>query len=226
MTTLESIIYFGNRSYTIATLLNNMKDAFSKDEAMRWGFCIKTAFIEFGHNPEIDKAMKNILDSLGIPPIVARNEESKDGDLNMPPLLINYIFKNEFNQEQLKKLWCWIKEYSIDEISYPYHYLSLLLFLENHHSKFLQKPCLLNTEMKTQMEAWFPKVKTKCSADAIGTYHNGYFNGVTFKYASWLNSTGEPPLGYVYKKDQTLAGFIALNKLCNTLELNLSELKI
>ncbi len=203
-----------------------MRCAFSKDEALRWGFCIQRAFLEFGFNPEIDEIMNNILESMDVPPIVARNEESPDGELGMPPVLINYIFKNEFNQEQLKSLWHWIKEYSIDEISYPYHYLSLLLFMENHHSSFLQKQHLTNSDMQNQMEAWFPKEKIKCSADAIGTYRNGYFNGDTFRYALWLNSDGKPPIDYVYKKDQTLAGYTALCKLCNNLELNYSEFKI
>lgn len=202
-----------------------MRCAFSKEEALRWGFCIQKAFLEFGFNPEIDIIMNNILESMNVPPIVARNEESSDGELGMPPVLINYIFKNEYNQEQLKKLWRWIKEYSIDEICQPYQYLSLLLFLENHHSLFLQKPHLSNTEMQGQMETWFPKANIKCSADAIGTYRNGYFNDDSFKYAMWLNSEGKPPMGYECKRDQSLTGFEALNKLCNNLEINISELK-
>lgn len=216
----------GSDSYTVATLLNNMKNAFSKDEAMRWGFCIKTAFLEFGYNPDIDKAMINILDSMGVPPIVAEKEEVSDGDSSMPKILINYIFKQEFNKEQQKCIWRWFKDYFIDEISFPYHYLSLLIFLENHQSTFLDKSHISNADMQTQMEAWFPKAMIKCSADAIGTYRNGYFTGDTFKYASWVNSTGEPPIGYECKKDQSLVGFKALNKLCNNLEINLSELKI
>ena len=226
MTTLESKVYMGSDSYTVANLLNNMRNAFSKDEAMRWGFCIKTAFIEFGYNPEIDKAIKIILDSMGVPPIVAKKEKRSDGDFNMPQVLINYIFKKEFNQEQLKCIWRWIKEYSIDKISYPYHYLSLLLFLENHHFSFLEKSHLSNNDMQTQMEAWFPYEKIKCSADAIGTYRNGYFNDNSFKYVSWLNSNGEPSIGYECKKDQSITGFTALNNLCNNLEINFSELKI
>lgn len=226
MTTRESKVYIGTDPYTVANLLNNMKNAFSKDEAMRWGFCIQRAFLKFGYNPDIDKAMNMILDSMAVPPIMARNEESIDGDFGMPQILINYIFKNEFNQEQLKSLWRWIKEYSINEICQPYQYLSLLLFLENHHSSFLQKPHLTNIDIKDQMEAWFPITNIKCSSDAIGTYRNGYFNGDSFKYSLWLNSNGNPPIDYEYKRDQSLTGFEALNRLCNILEINLSELKI
>ena len=216
----------GPGSFTIATLLNNMKIAFSKDEAMRWGFCVTRAFIEFGYNPEIDKAMKDILDSMGVPPIEVRKEEVANGDFGMPQVLVNFIFKNKFNQEQLRSLWRWLKDYCIDEIRQPYQYLSLLIFLENHHSTFLENPDLSNAVMKDQMTAWFPMENIKCSADAIGTYRNGYFKGNTFKYASWLISDGKPPIGYEYKRDQAAAGFIALNKICNNLELNLSELKI
>ena len=216
----------GSDSYTVAILLNNMKNAFSKDEAMRWGFCIQKAFLEFGYNSEIEKAMKNILDSMGVPPIEAKKEKSANDDYGMPEILINYIFKQKLNQEQLKCIWHWIKEFSIDEISHPYHYLSLLIFLENHQSTFLENSHISNADMQTQMGAWFPNAMIKCSADAIGTYRNGYFTGDTFKYASWVNSTGEPPIGYECKKDQSLVGFKALNKLCNNLEINLSELKI
>ena len=225
MTTLESKVYMGSDSYTVANLLNNMRNAFSKDEAMRWGFCIQKAFLEFGYNPEIDKAMKNILNSMGVPPIEAKKEKKADGDFGMPKTLINYIFKQNIDQEQLKNLWRWIKKYSIDKISYPYHYLSLLLFLENHHSSFLQKSHLSNSDMQNQMEAWFPEAKIKCSADAIGTYRNGYFNSEKYTYSSWLYSYGKLPIDYEYKKDQFSAGFEALNKLCHNLELYLSELK-
>lgn len=225
MTQLESKISIGTDTYTVAILLNNMKNAFSKDEAMRWGFCVKTAFLEFGYNPEIDKAMKNILDSLGVPPIVAEKEKKFDGYFGMPPVLVNFIFKNEFNQEQLMNIWRWIKEEFIDKLSHPYQYLSLLLFLENHHSSYLQMPHLSNSDMQNQMEAWFPKAMVKCSADAIGTYRNGYFND-DYRYVLWLNSDGNPPIEYEYKKDQSLTGFRALCKLCNNLELNRSELKI
>ena len=203
-----------------------MKGAFSKDEALRWAFCIKTAFLTFGFNPEIDRGLNDILSSKKIPPIVAVPEERSDGDLEMPSVLINLIFKTTFNREQLKKLWCWIKEYSIDKICYPYQYLSLLLFLENNHSLLLEKRQISNTEMENQMLAWFPTSKLKCSADSLGTYRNGYFKKDNFRYVSWLNSNGEPPLDYEYKKDQSITGFTELNKLCNNLELNLSELKL
>jgi hypothetical protein len=226
VTSLESKVLLGTETYTVAHLLKNMRNAFSKDEAMRWGFCIQRAFLEFGFNPDIGKTMDQILKSKDVPPVLAIIEEKNNNDVGMPPTLINIIFRTEFDQEQLKNLWRWIKEHSIDEISYPYQYFSLLLFLENHHSTFLEKSHLSNSDMQAQMANWFPEVKIKCSADAIGTYRNGYFTGDAFKYTSWLNSTGEPPIRYEYKKDQGISGFIALNKLCNNLELYLSELKI
>jgi hypothetical protein len=203
-----------------------MKGAFSKDEALRWAFCVKTAFLAFDYNPEIDSEMNDILSSKEVPFIVAVHEERSDKDLGMPSVLVNLIFKTTFNQEQLKMLWCWIKEYSIDKISYPYQYLSLLLFLENHHSLLLGNRQISNTDMENQMKAWYPTSKVKCSADSLGTYRNGFFKKDNFRYASWLRSNGEPPLDYEYKRDQALSGFKALNKCCNDLELNLSELKI
>ena len=226
MTTLESKTYIGNESYRVATLLRNMRVAFDKDEALRWGFCIQKAFLEYGYNPEIDETMNEILNSKDIPPIVAKAEERPDEDSHMPQVLINSIFKIEFNREQLKKLWCWIQEYLIERISHPYQYLSLLIFLEYHHSLLLQEPHLSNKDMQDQMKAWYSMSKVKCSADSLGTYRSGYFDKDIFSYVSWLNSNGEPPKGYKYKKDQSLLGFQTLNRLCNDLELNLSELKI
>ena len=44
--------------------------------------------------------------------------------------------------------------------------------------------------------------KIKCSANAIGTYRNGYFKGNDFKYHKWLISSGEPPKDTV-QKDQS-----------------------
>lgn len=225
MTTLQSKTSVGNQTYTIIDCLNNMKGAFSKDEALRWGFCIQKSFIQNGYNKDIEKAMNDILAFHGVPPIMALPDERPDGDSGMPPTLINYIFKTEFNQEKLKLLWRWVKEYSIDNICYPYQYLSLLLFLENHNSVFLIKPHLSNADMQNQMESWFPMTEVKCSADALGTYRNGFFNSDSFRYASWLYSNGEPSFDYEYKKDQSIVGFQALNKLCNELEFNLSELK-
>lgn len=216
----------GDESYSVAECLKNMRGSFSKDEALRWGFCVKTAFVCIGYNPEIDDAMNKILSSKDVPHIDAMADERPDGDSGIPPTLINYIFKTEFNQEKLKFLWHWVKEYSIEKICYPYQYLSLLLFLESHHSLFLEQPHISNAEMQNQMVAWFPTTKVRCSADALGTYRNGFFNSYSFRYASWLNSNGEPPMGYNYKKDQSISGFQALNRLCNNLELNLSELKI
>ena len=64
VTTIESKIDIGTDSYTVANLLKNMRCAFSKDEALRWGFCIQRAFLEFGFNPEIDEIMNNILESM------------------------------------------------------------------------------------------------------------------------------------------------------------------
>ena len=203
-----------------------MRGAFSKDEALRWGFCIQTAFLEFGFNPDIHKTMSDILISQGVPPIMAVSEERPVGDIDVPPVLINYIFKTQFSHEQLKTLWRWIKEYSIDSIIFPYQFLSLLLFLENNHSFFLQEPHISNADMQTQMDSWFPMSKVKCSADALGTYRNGFFKSHNFIYESWLNSNGEPPIGYEYKKDQSISGFQTLAKLCNDLELNLKDLKI
>ena len=226
MTTLQSKISIGTQTYTIIECLKNIKGAFSKDEALRWAFCIKTAFLTFGYNPEIDSDLNDILSFKEVPPIAAVSEERSDGDLGMPSVLINLIFKTTFNQVQLKKLWCWIKEQFIDNIRYPYHYLSLLLFLENHHSNLLEKSYLSNSDMQTQMEAWFPEAKIKCSADAIGTYRNGYFNSEKYTYSSWLYSYGKLPIDYEYKKDQFSAGFEALNKLCHNLEIYLSELKL
>ena len=216
----------GNESYSVAECLKNMRGSFSKDEALRWGFCVKTAFVNNGYNSEIDQTMNKILESKDVPIIVALEDERPDGDSGMPPTLINYIFKTEFNREKLKLFWRWVKEYSIDNICYPYQYLSLLLFLENHNSVFLIKPHLSNADMQNQMESWFPMTEVKCSADALGTYRNGFFNSDSFRYASWLYSNGEPSFDYEYKKDQSIVGFQALNKLCNELELNLSELKI
>ena len=226
MTTFQSKTYIGNQDYTIIDCLNNMRGAFSKDEALRWGFCIQTAFLKFGFNPDIHEAMNKILTSKGVPHIIAMADERSDEDSDMPSTLINYIFKTDFNQEKLKLLWRWVKEYSIENICYPYQYLSLLLFLENHHSMFLIQQHISNTDMKTQMDSWFPITKVKCSADALGTYRNGFFNSHSFRYASWLNSKGVPPSDYELKKDQSLLGFQSLNKLCNDMELNLSELKI
>ena len=203
-----------------------MRAAFGEFEAMRWGFPIQRAFLDYGFNPEIDKTMKSILNSKGVPPIVPEFEERPDGDLGMPPVLINNIFKTEFNQERLKALWRWIKAYLIDNISSPYQYLSLLLFLEYHHSIFLHKPHLFNTDMQDQMRAWFPEAKVRCSADAIGTYRSGFFNSGRYGYISWLNTNGEPPADYELKIDQSLLGFQTLVKLCNNMELNLSELKL
>ncbi len=226
MTTLESKIKWGDESYSVADLLRNMRAAFGEYEAMRWGFPIQRAFLEYGFNPEIDKTMKRILTSKGVPPILAEAEKRSDGDSGMPPILINKIFKTEFNQEQLKHIWHWIKDYSIDKLSYPYQYLSLLLFMEYHHSLFLQKPHISNTDMQDQMMAWYTQTKIKCSADSLGTYRNGFFDKDTFSFVSWVNSNGEPSDDYEFKKDQSLLGFQTLNKLCNDLELNLSELKI
>lgn len=192
---------------------------------MRWGFCILRAFLEFGYNKEIDKEMNEILASLDVPPIMALPEEHLNGDMGMPPILINTIFKTEFNQDQQKLLWRWIKTYFINNISKPYHYLSLLLFLEHHHSMFLQNPHLFNTDMQVQMRGWFPDAKVHCSSDSLGTYRNGFFSSDNFSYGKWLNSNEKPPKSDGYRKDQTPTGFDALNKLCNDLELNLSELK-
>ena len=202
-----------------------MRGAFGGLEAMKWGFLIKTAFVKLGYNPKIDKTMNDILASKDVPPIMAEVEERHEGYCGMPPRLINKIFKTEFNQEQLKNLWHWIKEFSIDDIRSPYQYLSLLLFLEYHHSTFLQISHIANTDMEDQMNIWFPEAKVKCSADSIGTFRNSFIDSDQFSYVSWLNSNGEPPIGYEHKRDQSLAGFQALNKLCNNLEINLPELK-
>lgn len=226
MTTLESKTSIGNESYNVATLLKNMRGAFCKDEAIRWGFCIQKAFLEFGYNPDIDKTMNEILDSQGVPPIMAVPEENQDRALGMPQVLVNYIFNKDFNQEQLKALWHWIKEYLIDKINYPYQYLSLLLFMENNHLTLLNKTKISNTEMQNQMETWYPYAKVKCSADALGTYRNGFISNSKFKYLTWINSDGTPTLGYEYKKDQSSSGFIALSRLCNELQISWSELKI
>ena len=226
MTTLESKISIGNVTYNVATLLKNLKGAFSKDEAMRWGFCIQMAFLEFGLNPDIDDDMHGLLDSQGVPPISAVPEERQDRVWGMPQTLINYIFKKDFNQEQLKSIWRWIKEYFIDEIEHPYQYLSLLLFLENHHSILLQKSKISNTEMLDQMEVWYPKAKVKCSADAIGTYRNGFISSPNFRYQSWLNTNGKTPASYELKRDQSISGFVKLFKLCNDLQIYWPELNI
>lgn len=226
MTTLQSKIYVGGNPYTIADLLKNLRNAFSKDEALRWAFFIQKSFLELGYNPDIDKTMNELMVSMDIPTVVISVDDGHKSDSSMPEVLINYIFKSEFDQDSLKKLWCWIKEYSIDQIIYPYQYLALLLFLESRYSSLLHNPHISNTEIQTQMGAWFPKATIKCSADALGTYRNGYFNSNKFKYASWLNSTGEPPIGYEYKKDQSLSGFKALQKHCKDLELYYSELKL
>ena len=170
--------------------------------------------------------MKMILKSKDVPAIVAEEEKHSDKSWEMPDTLINYIFKQTFEQEQLKKLWRWINDHNIDEVSYPYQYLSLVLFFENHHSQFLNQSHITNADMQTQIEAWYRKAEVKCSADALGTYRNGFFNDNSFRYAQWVNSEGVPPTSYEYKKDQSSAGFKALCKLCNNLELNLSGLKI
>lgn len=102
-----------------------MKNAFNNYEAVRWAFCIQTAFIKFGYNEDINNVMKEILKSKDVPAIIAEEEKHSDNSWEMPDTLINYIFKTKFNQEQLKDLWRWIKEYSIDNISIPYQYLSL-----------------------------------------------------------------------------------------------------
>ena len=216
----------GSETFSVAECFKNMRVSLNKDEALRWGFCVKTAFVNNGYNPEIDKTMNEILASKDVPHIVAMADERPDGDLGMPPSLINYIFKTEFNQEILKLIWRWVKEYSIDNICYPYQYLSLLLFLENHHSLYLIRPHISNAEMQNQMDSWFPMTKVKCSADALGTYRNGFLNSSSFRYSSWVNSNGMPSIEYEYKKDQSLSGFKTLVKLCNDLELNLSKLKI
>lgn len=226
MTTLESKTYIGDQSYSVAECLKNMRGAFDGLEAVKWGFLIKTAFLKYGYDEEIDKTMNEILTLKGVPPIEAKDEERYDEDLGLPPAFVNQIFKTGFNQERLKSLWRWIKEYAIDNIQHPYQYLSLLLFLEQHHSKFLEKPHISNADMQNQMSAWYPTAKVKCSADSLGTYRNGYFDKDSFKYVAWMNSNGEPPLGYEYKKDQSILGFQALCRLCNGLEINLSELKM
>jgi hypothetical protein len=202
-----------------------MRGAFSKDEALRWGFCVQKAFLEFGYNPEIDSTMNEILSSKDIPPIVAKADERPDGDSDIPPVLINNIFKTTFNQEHLKKLWYWIEEYLIDDIQYPYQYLSLLLFLEQHHSKFLGKSRISNKDMQDQMTSWYSTSKVRCSADSLGTYRNGFFESDKFNYVAWVNSDGQP-IDVQLKKDQSISGFQTLVKLCNNLEINLSELKI
>ncbi len=226
MTTLESKIFIDNEPFSVADCLRNMRCSFDKNEALRWGFFIQKAFLELGYNPDIDKTMNQILASKNVPNIVAKADERPDGDLGMPPALINKIFKTGFNQEQLKSLWRWIKEYAIDNISFPYQYLSLLLFLEHNHSSFLQKPHISNADMQDQMMAWYSTEKVKCSADSLGTYREPFFNSNQFEYVKWVNSNGEPPLGYEYKKDQSLLGFQALVRLCSDLDLNMSELKM
>ncbi|MBR1462377.1 MAG: hypothetical protein IJ604_03230 [Prevotella sp.] len=170
--------------------------------------------------------MNQILASKNVPNIVAKADERPNGDLGMPPVLINKIFKTGFNQEQLKSLWRWIKEYAIENIRFPYQHLSLLLFLEHHHSSFLQKPHISNADMQDQMLAWYPTAKVKCSADSLGTYREPFFNSNQFKYVIWVNSNGEPPLSYEYKRDQTISGFQALVRLCSDLDLNMSEIKL
>lgn len=77
--------------------------------------------------------------------------------------------------------------------------------------------------MQDQMLAWYPKAKVKCSADSLGTYRNGFIDSDKFKYVTWLISDGMPK--GEFKRDQSLLGFQTLIKLCNDLELNLSELK-
>ena len=226
MTTLQSRVSVGSESYTITELLKNMKNAFNNYEALRWAFCIQTAFIKFGYNEDIDNVMKEILKSKDVPAIIAEEEKHSDKSWEMPDTLINYIFKQTFKQEQLKKLWRWINDYFIDKVGYPYQYLSLILFFENHPSQFLNQSHISNADMQTQIEAWYPKAKVKCSADAIGTYRNGFCNKESFRYAQWINSEGVPPTNYEYKKDQSSSGFMALCKLCNNLELNLSDLII
>lgn len=226
MTTLESKTYIGDQSYSVEECLNNMRGAFGGLEAVKWGFLIKTAFVKLGYNHDIDKVMNEILASKDVPPIVAKAEERSGGDEGMPPVLINKIFRTEFNKEQLMHLWRWIKEYLIDNIRHPYQYLSLLLFLEYHHSTFLQESHISNADMEDQMRSWYPNVKIKCSADSLGSYRNGFFSKADFSYISWVNSNGEPPLSYEYKRDQTISGFQALVKLCSDLDLNMSEIKM
>ena len=75
MTTLQSRVSVGSESYTITELLKNMKNAFNNYEAVRWAFCIQTAFIKFGYNEDIDNVMKEILKSKDVPAIIAEEEE-------------------------------------------------------------------------------------------------------------------------------------------------------
>lgn len=193
---------------------------------MRWGFLIQMAFAKLGLNQEINQAMDKILNSKGIPPIVVETEKCPNRNSDMPRTLMNYIFKTEFNQEQLMQLWSWIDEHIIGNITHPYQYLSLLLFLENHHSRFLHNKHITNSDLENQMTAWYPKTKVKCSADAIGTYRNGFFTNKGFLYAVWLSSDGAPPPDYQYKPDQSMRGFEKLVKYCNNLEICMPELKM
>ena len=226
MTTLQSKISVGGQVRTVAELLSSMRIAFSEDEVLRWAFCIQQAFLTLGYNADIDQEMKAIMKSKEVRPIVAQPDDNASANPDLPDVLVNYIFKESFTQEQLQKIWCWANDHVVSEITYPYQYLAFLLFLEHHQHLYLKNFTITNTDMETQMVSWFVQAKVKCSQDALGTYRNGFFNNNSFSYPAWVNSDGVPPDKYSYKKDQSRQGFMSLNRLCNDLEIHLSELKI
>lgn len=213
--TLQTEIKFGKDTYTVAELLRNMRNADCKGSVAYWARPLYRALL-VDNTPDIWRAITQIEKEWNLPETsMSEDDEHTSGD--MPPVLVNYIFADIVNGKELdlRKLWHWIDGEFLWRLEYPYQYLALLLFLE-HHKELLSVSKIENQAFESQMRTWFPNAKVKCSADAIGTYRNGFFKSDEFDYTRWLYSTTHG-VDYDFKKDQTLTGFNALKQLCSAI---------
>ena len=72
----------------------------------------------------------------------------------------------------------------------------------------------MTTKFAEAISAWFPKAKKKCTADALGTYRNGYFSTPNFNYRAWVASENSRPTFKM--NDQSYKGFGRIYKICKT----------
>ena len=141
---------------------------------------------------------------------------------DMPQPLVNTIFAERIKVKEgerdvyydidYEKVWNWINDNFVYNLKNQHEWTALWLFAREH--KLLKEPEIMNTKFADAISTWFPKAKKKCTADALGTYRNGYFSTPNFNYRAWVASENSRP---AFKtKDQSYKGFDRIYKICKT----------